>query len=81
MNQLNPNLHPEVQKLLSEGAQFFTETNANVTKRIPSFLTRITKCEKEANAIALHKKSYVYEVYVREGKNKKPEYFGFAVPQ
>jgi hypothetical protein len=75
----NYSLEESLGKLLLEGAQFFTDTGTNITKKIPVFATRITRCHREAAAIAWQKKSYAYAVYMAE-KNSKREFYGYAIP-
>lgn len=70
-----------IENYLNEGLQFYTGAGVNVTSAVKAKKTFVSKCRKEAAAKANLLRSYVYEINAQDKKEKRPEFFGYAVPK
>jgi len=69
-----------IEKMLKDGVQFFTDERVNITKFVSAKRTAITTNRKFAEADALNKQSYMYDVLISETTKSRPVFFGYAVP-
>ncbi len=71
----------ENQLLLKDGTQFTTAENVNVNNRIARDQTFVFNRFNDAEAKARQMRSYVYELFAQEKRDKRPGFYGYAVPK
>lgn len=70
-----------IENYLNEGLQFYTDAGVNVTNAVQAKQTFVTKCRKTAAKKADVTRSYVYEINAQDKNEKRPGFFGYAVPK
>lgn len=73
-------MESNIEKMLAEGVQFFTDEQVNITRFVSEKRTAITTDRKFAEADALKKQSYMYDVLTANTTKSRPVFFGYAVP-